>query len=166
MRYRNMALYAILKHHKYCFEKTYDSILDWYRNKLEQQWWDSLTPEEQECATKQEEKKTQRSNEIISYYIWQCSRYYGRTKIMEGLNPNSWYRIPGYNGYEYHINAREVRSWKNIRKYPNGYILSKKDSGKEGYVWELTNDYNKRERVTERMIADIFKTATYLSKNS
>lgn len=82
---------------------------------------------------------------------------------MEGLNPNSWYRIPGYNGYEYHINAREVRSWKNISKYPNGYILSKKDGGTEGFVWELTSDYNKRERVTEKMIADIFKSATHLS---
>lgn len=52
-----MALYAILKHYKFCFEKVYNSILDWYRHVLEELWWNSLSPEEQKYITEREEKR-------------------------------------------------------------------------------------------------------------
>ena len=52
-----MALYVILKHYKFCFEKVYNSILDWYRHVLEERWWNSLSSEEQKYITERKEKR-------------------------------------------------------------------------------------------------------------
>ena len=80
---------------------------------------------------------------------------------MKNLNPNSWYRIPGYNGYEYCISQRLVRSMKNAKKKP-GYILKFKDSINEGRVWTLTSDENERKDVSEKDIMDSFNSAECL----
>ena len=58
---------------------------------------------------------------------------------MSEIIQNAWYRIPGYNGYDYCFGLDEIRSWKvNVRF--GGKILKKHTID----TWILTNDYNER----------------------
>lgn len=92
------------------------------------------------------------------------------------LQLNTWYRIPFYNGYELQLTERKthqhsypvcvhdtlhcyfwIRSFKNYKKYPHGYILPYIHFGKYrkvSYYYELTDAANKRVRLK---IKDIVK---------
>lgn len=49
-----------------------------------------------------------------------------------------WYRIEGFNGYEYCITTDQVRSFKQIKKFPFGKILRRDTDG----CWELSKTLN------------------------
>lgn len=55
----------------------------------------------------------------------------------------TWYRIPGYNGYEYNFENKVVRSLKNYKRDPIGKLI-KKQSDKNGEFYEVSNAQNKR----------------------
>lgn len=61
------------------------------------------------------------------------------------MTPGYWYPIPGFNGYEIDSND-VVRSFKNFKKYPYGYIL--KWYNNKPYTWCLTNNSNERVVIT------------------
>lgn len=107
---------------------------------------------------------------------------------MNELKIGTWYKIPKYNGYEIQftneqqrINSYPVflhekyhvffwlRSWKNFKKYPNGYVLPYTHG--TSYYYELSDISNNRMKVS---IADIVKmiqnsdyesTTTHNTKN-
>lgn len=64
---------------------------------------------------------------------------------MDNLNRTAWYRIPGFNGYEFQISSGLVRSMKACKKNP-GKILKYNDKCGER-IWTLTNDKNERVKV-------------------
>lgn len=76
---------------------------------------------------------------------------------MQNINPNEWYRIPGYNGYEYCAGLCLVRSMKSPIKRP-GYIL-KYEENSLCRIWTLTNDADRRERVSNIDIENILRNA-------
>lgn len=100
------------------------------------------------------------------------------------LQPNIWYRIPGFNGYElqlleqpnYHPRSYPVnykgnhlwfwlRSYKNFKKYPNGYILPYEHGNgknKEAY-YEMTDISNNRKRIKIGDIVKYIETSSYIT---
>ena len=68
-------------------------------------------------------------------------------------DPNLWYRIPSYVGYEYNFVTRQIRSFKNYNKYPYGYILKVDSDGK----WTLTNLKTKRVKVSEEEVISLIR---------
>lgn len=58
----------------------------------------------------------------------------------------TWYRIPGYNGYEYNFENKIVRSLKNYKQNPIGKLI-KKQTDKKGNYYEMSNMQNKRVKV-------------------
>ena len=58
----------------------------------------------------------------------------------------TWYRIPGYNGYEYNFENKIVRSLKNYKQNPIGKLI-KKQTDKKGDYYEMSNMQNKRIKV-------------------
>lgn len=85
------------------------------------------------------------------------------------VNLQMWYDIPDYNGYQimfhsvsndFKLVAATVRSFKNFKKYPYGYILPYYHYAKgkpymdEYYI--MTNYEGKRKRLTVQDICKIF----------
>ena len=56
----------------------------------------------------------------------------------------TWYRIPGYNGYEYNYDNKIVRSLKNYKKDPIGKLIKKRTDSHGNYYYEMSNAQNKR----------------------
>lgn len=54
-----------------------------------------------------------------------------------------WYRIPGYNGYEYNFEHKVVRSIKNFNVNPYGRLIKQYKGG----YYILSNMQNEREKV-------------------
>lgn len=63
-----------------------------------------------------------------------------------------WYRIPGYNGYEYNFEHKIVRSIKNFNKHPYGKLIKKYDN-----YYKLSNDQNDVEKVYIDQIENLIK---------
>ena len=90
---------------------------------------------------------------------------------MNIIKLDTWYAIPGYNAYriiftDNPINIRSVKnkyhystviSFKNYKKYPLGYYIKADKSG----CYELTNEYNGRDRLTAQYIADLIQNCKY-----
>ena len=74
------------------------------------------------------------------------------------LQQDRWYRIPGYNGYEYCYGLRLVRSFKRPRRKP-GYVLKYVDGPIGCRQWTLTSDENYKEVVSEDMIRNLLESA-------
>lgn len=73
---------------------------------------------------------------------------YGYTDILDW----KWYRIPGYNGYEYNFEHKIVRSIKNFNKHPYGKLIKEYN----GY-YKLSNDQNVVENVYINQIETLIK---------
>jgi hypothetical protein len=73
---------------------------------------------------------------------------------MQKVDPAVWYRIPGFNGYDYCFGTNQVRSWKVNKKY-GGKIL-KKDAN--DCAWVLTSDADERVYVTTPQITKLIKS--------
>lgn len=72
------------------------------------------------------------------------------------LNTDSqmWYNIPGYNGYEI-SDQGYVRSMKNFRKYPYGMLIRPKVTKHGDTYFELSDDFNRRQRLSVEEIWDL-----------
>ena len=57
-------------------------------------------------------------------------------------NAAKWYRIPGYNGYEYNFECKVVRSIKNYKVNPMGVFI-KKYFDTKGEFYKMSNMQNK-----------------------
>ena len=68
----------------------------------------------------------------------------------------TWYRIPGYNGYEYNFENKIVRSLKNYKQNPIGKLI-KKQTDKKGEYYEMSNMQNKRVKVYLSEIESLIK---------
>ena len=67
-----------------------------------------------------------------------------------------WYRIPGYNGYEYNFEERIVRSIKNYKVNPIGKLI-KKYSDTKGEFYKMSNMQNEVCKVYVSEIEKIIK---------
>ena len=82
---------------------------------------------------------------------------------MQDINMNEWYRIPGYNGYDYRFSDKAIRSWKINKKY-GGKILHRNTYST--YDYELTRDDNRRVKLIVKEIEDIIiNNPPYISGN-
>lgn len=68
-------------------------------------------------------------------------------KAVFQMKQGIWYTIPGYNGYEFNSD-NQVRSFKNFKKYPYGYLKKPKINKKGELYWELSNNSNVVHKVT------------------
>lgn len=57
-----------------------------------------------------------------------------------------WYRIPGFNGYEYNFENKVVRSIKNFNVNPMGKLIKKYKDG-SGHFYKMSNLQNEVEKV-------------------
>ena len=57
-----------------------------------------------------------------------------------------WYRIPGFNGYEYNFENKIVRSIKNYKVNPYGKLIKKYENS-DGYFYKMSNMQNEVEKV-------------------
>lgn len=57
-----------------------------------------------------------------------------------------WFRIPGFNGYEYNFENKVVRSIKNYKVNPYGKLL-KKYSDSTGDFYKMSNMQNEVKKV-------------------
>lgn len=97
------------------------------------------------------------------------------------LSLDTTYKIPRFNGYELlitstmsckdsyliHLEKEDikgyfaVRSWKNFRKYPNGYYLPyihySNSTNRFSYYYELSDINNKRIRMTIAELCDLIR---------
>ena len=64
-----------------------------------------------------------------------------------------WYRIPGYNGYEYNFEHKIIRSIKNFNKHPYGRLIKRYDDN----YYKLSNDQNDVENVYTDQIESLIK---------
>jgi hypothetical protein len=67
-----------------------------------------------------------------------------------------WYRISGYNGYEYNFDHKIVRSIKNYKVNPMGKLI-KKYSDTKGDFYKMSNMQNEVCKVYVSEIEDIIK---------
>ena len=67
-----------------------------------------------------------------------------------------WYRISGYNGYEYNFDHKIVRSIKNYKVNPMGKLI-KKYSDTKGDFYKISNMQNEVCKVYVSEIEDIIK---------
>lgn len=93
---------------------------------------------------------------------------------MDELKIETWYKIPTFNGYEIQFTNQQrnihsypvhlhnkyhvffwLRSWKNFKKYPEGYILPY-IHGKD-YYYELTDISNNRKRLSVGTIVKLIQ---------
>lgn len=63
--------------------------------------------------------------------------------MYEDINSWKWYRIPGFNGYEYNFEHKVVRSIKNYKVNPYGKLIKKYD----GNYYKMSNMQNEVEKV-------------------
>ncbi len=73
---------------------------------------------------------------------------------MQKVDPDVWYRIPGFNGYDYCFGTNQVHSWKVNKKF--GGKTLKKDANDN--AWVLTNDADERVYMTTPQIAKLIKS--------
>lgn len=95
---------------------------------------------------------------------------------MFNFEPGVWYKIPHYNGYEVSKRANtdgtyayQVRSFKNVKKYPNGYILTYDHYDKAGnphYYYTMTRYDNNVFRLTIMDILDLIEKEPYYAVES
>lgn len=67
-----------------------------------------------------------------------------------------WYRISGYNGYEYNFDHKIVRSIKNYKVNPMGKLIKKYNDTK-GDFYKMSNMQNEVCKVYISEIEDIIK---------
>lgn len=67
-----------------------------------------------------------------------------------------WYRIPGYNGYEYNFEHKIVRSIKNYKVNPMGRLI-KKYSDTKGDFYKMSNMQNEVCKVYTSEIETLIK---------
>lgn len=58
-----------------------------------------------------------------------------------------WYRIPGYNGYEYNFDNKVVRSLKNFKVNPMGKLIKKYEDDYGNHYYKMSNMQNEVEKV-------------------
>lgn len=71
-------------------------------------------------------------------------------------NTIKWYRIPGYNGYEYNFEHKIVRSIKNYKVNPMGRLI-KKYSDTKGDFYKMSNMQNEVCKVYTSEIETLIK---------
>lgn len=77
-----------------------------------------------------------------------------------GFDPQRlWYYIEGFNGYEI-SNDGYVRSMKHYKSYPTGMLIRPKT--KDGQTFELSDDYNRRVKITRSELWDIAMHNKYI----
>jgi hypothetical protein len=69
-----------------------------------------------------------------------------------------WYRIPGYNGYEYNFENEVVRSIKNYKVNPIGKLI-KKYTDNNGNYYYMSNMQNERCKVYISDIINLINSA-------
>ena len=68
----------------------------------------------------------------------------------------NWYRIPGYNGYEYNFENKVVRSIKNFNVNPMGRLIKQYSDG-GGSFYKMSNMHNEVEKVYIHEIEALIK---------
>lgn len=71
-------------------------------------------------------------------------------------NTMKWYRIPGYNGYEYNFEHKIIRSIKNYKVNPMGRLI-KKYSDTKGDFYKMSNMQNEVCKVYTSEIETLIK---------
>ena len=76
--------------------------------------------------------------------------------MFEDIMNWNWYRIPGYNGYEYNFENKIVRSIKNFNVNPMGRLIKKYSDG-SGDFYKMSNMHNEVEKVYINEIEALIK---------
>lgn len=87
------------------------------------------------------------------------------------INFNQWYSIYGFPGYDVRFNHRvintgefdtiEVVSWKQWKKYPNGYNIKPKNI-RDKYYYVMSDINHKRKNVSIENIISILKDDSHV----